>query len=145
DGNIWFTENRGDRVGRITPGGVITEFPLPASYTAPWNITAGPDGNLWFVVTGYLNNRVGHISPNGVFEFVPEYLPCDGITAGPDGNIWCVSSSEVNRITPSGVVTSFPVPTPYPDLIGIASGVDGNLWFTEWVGNKIGRITPDGV
>ena len=32
DGNIWFTEENGNRIGRITPGGVITEF------------TAGLDG-----------------------------------------------------------------------------------------------------
>ena len=25
DGNLWFTENYGDRVGKITPAGVVTE------------------------------------------------------------------------------------------------------------------------
>ncbi len=29
-------------------------------------------------------------------------------------------------------------------LAGIAAGPDGNVWFTEGVGNKIGRITPAG-
>jgi streptogramin lyase len=29
DGNLWFTEAAGNRIGRITPAGVITEFPLP--------------------------------------------------------------------------------------------------------------------
>ena len=35
------------KIGRITPPGVITEFPLPVRRSAR-KITAGPDGNLWF-------------------------------------------------------------------------------------------------
>src|ERR1700730_2683445 len=31
----------------------------------------------------------------------------------------------------------------YP--FGITTGPDGNLWFTEEIGNRIGRITPLGV
>src|SRR3954469_8907745 len=31
--------------------------------------------------------------------------------------------------------------TPY----GIAAGPDGNLWFTEFNGNRVARITPAGV
>ena len=27
DGNLWFTEYGGDKIGRITPSGTITEFP----------------------------------------------------------------------------------------------------------------------
>ncbi len=44
DGNLWFSETCG--IGRITPGGAITEFPL-ASCTWPLGITVGPDGNVW--------------------------------------------------------------------------------------------------
>ena len=29
DGNLWFTESDGNKIGRITTGGVITEFPIP--------------------------------------------------------------------------------------------------------------------
>src|SRR5437588_12529612 len=45
DGSLWFTEFGGNKIGRITPKGVITEFPLPAAAT-PDHIAAGPDGNL---------------------------------------------------------------------------------------------------
>jgi streptogramin lyase len=37
------------------------------------------------------------------------------------------------------------VPTPKSGPTGIAVGADGNLWFTELLGNNIGRITPSGV
>src|SRR5688572_14768365 len=51
DGNLWFTEFFGAKIGRITPLGVITEFPLPTPPGVdPLGITAGPDGNLWFTI-----------------------------------------------------------------------------------------------
>src|ERR1700693_2055878 len=42
-------------------------------------------------------------------------------------------------------VTEFPVPTANALPVGIVSGPDGALWFTELLGNKIGRITTAGV
>ena len=36
------------RIGRITPAGAVTEFPLPRPMSVPGNLTVGPDGNLWF-------------------------------------------------------------------------------------------------
>ena len=34
DGNLWFTEDFGNKIGRITPAGVITEFPIPTPISA---------------------------------------------------------------------------------------------------------------
>src|SRR5262249_60274179 len=44
DGNLWFTEgNDPGRIGRITPGGVITEFTAGLSENSfPVGIAAGP-------------------------------------------------------------------------------------------------------
>ena len=46
DGNLWFTEF--GKIGRITPAGVITEFPILTANSAAVQITTGPDGKLWF-------------------------------------------------------------------------------------------------
>ena len=48
DGNVWFTEENGNRIGRITPAGVVTEFPRRSRRSAPTEITAGPGRDLWF-------------------------------------------------------------------------------------------------
>jgi parallel beta-helix repeat protein len=45
----------------------------------------------------------------------------------------------------TGSITEFPIPTVGSEPIGIAAGPDGNLWFTEFVGNNIGQISPAGV
>ncbi len=59
DGNLWFTENSGNKIGRITTAGVITEFPIPTARSFPEDITAGPDGNLWF--TEWNGNKIGQV------------------------------------------------------------------------------------
>src|SRR4051812_3910877 len=47
----------------------ITEFPLPTPNNAPYWITAGPDGNLWFTEQGA--NQIGMINPttHAITEF----------------------------------------------------------------------------
>src|SRR5439155_22666390 len=44
-----------------------------------------------------------------------------------------------------GTITEFTVHTPGSDLSEIAAGPDGSLWFTEFLGDKIGPITPNGT
>jgi streptogramin lyase len=149
DGNLWFTDLGTNAIGRITPAGVITEFPLAAA-SDPGGITTGPDGNLWFTELG--PNKIGRITTAGVVsEFAtptPSSDPTE-ITTGPDGNLWFTEQfvAKIGRITPTGVFN------PNPEFstgitsgtAGITAGPDGNLWFTEYGSAKVGRITPTGT
>src|SRR5262249_35001296 len=67
DGNIWFTELFGQKIGRITPAGVFTEFPVP--HSSPAGITAGPDGFLWFSYLG--TAEVDRMSTSGTISQYP--------------------------------------------------------------------------
>lgn len=132
-------------------GPVITEFPLERSATtpAPFGITAGPDGNLWFTSPP---DRLGVMSPAGVLLrmiTVPPYFALgrpNGIVAGPDGNVWfCeTGTNKIGRITPAGALTEFALPTPGSGPLNITVGPDGALWFTQ-IAKKIGRITTAGT
>jgi len=42
-------------------------------------------------------------------------------------------------------IGQYPLPDDYGNALGIAAGSDGALWFTEYGGNKIGRITTAGA
>jgi streptogramin lyase len=146
DGNLWFTEQAGGKIGRITPSGTITEYPLP-SFDNPFGITAGPDGNLWFVEPD--GNKIGRITPSGtITEFALQGANSflEGITAGADGNLWFTEpfANNIGRITPSGTISEFALPAANSVPLAIAAGPDGNVWFTEGAG-KIGRITTSGT
>jgi streptogramin lyase len=144
DGNLWFAETDCKCVGRITPSGTITQFSTGITGTT-YSIVAGPDGNMWFTVW---DGHIGKITPAGV---VTEYPAVAGgellsIAAGPDGDLWYIGaySGSVNRITTSGVVTSFTTGlAPGDNPSRITSGPDGNMWFTIDL-KGIGRSTPSG-
>ena len=131
----------------------ITEF-TTGKNTAPFAITAGPDGALWF--TEYQGNKIGRITTTGQ---VTEYaIPTsnsspEGIAAGPDGALWFTeqTGNKIGRITTTGQVTEFAIgkggggkknTNNQPQPTGITQGPDGNLWFAEWGDSKIGRLVP---
>jgi streptogramin lyase len=138
DGNLWFTERDGNKVGMINPTThAISEFPVPTANSWPIGITAGPDGNMWF--TEAMASKIGEINPttHAITEFHIPY-PTFAITAGPDGNLW-FGLGNINPTTHTA--STFPAPTP-SDMYGITAGPDGNLWFTEYEAGQIGMINP---
>ncbi len=155
DGNLWFTEFDGNKIGRVTTNGAITEYAVPTPGAGPYMIVAGPDGNLWF--TEYYSDKIGRVTPVGA---VTEFALSDpnssaaGITAGPDGNLWVTAyPGEIYRVTPNGSMTMFTLPTTPTVPFAITAGPDGNLWFSfdaEFTSqntqndNLLGSITPSG-
>lgn len=60
DRNVWFAEAAGNKLGRITVAGRITEFAIPTAASKPYGLVVGPDGKLWF--TEYGGNKIGRLS-----------------------------------------------------------------------------------
>src|SRR6266571_1365269 len=71
DGNLWFTEESGNNIGRITTTGAITEYAVPTPNSDPEFITAGPDGNLWFTEDNINVNNIGRITTTGAMIEYP--------------------------------------------------------------------------
>jgi len=91
DGNLWFTEYSGNKIGKITTAGLIAEYPIPTAHGDSEGISSGADGNMWFVETA--SGNVGKITPAGViteypFPNTPWENPGAQIVSGPDGNMW---------------------------------------------------------
>ena len=128
-------------------------FTLPFPGSQPWDISLGPDGNMWFTEGAFGANRLGRIDPAGrIREFlIPSRTFTGSIAPGPDGAMWFTEPSgfpfSIGRVTTDGVITEFGQDlatcgpcslTPY----GIVTGPDGNVWFTEWTRNAVVRTDP---
>jgi sugar lactone lactonase YvrE len=127
-------------IGMITPAGVVSEYPVPTASSGLQEITAGPDGNLWF--TESAANQIGKITPAGVVNEYPVPTASShpwGITAGPDGNLWFTESTAnmIAMITPAGVVSEYASVVSGPTAI--VTGPDGNLWFVN--GGMVARFS----
>ncbi|MBK5219410.1 MAG: hypothetical protein JJE35_06470 [Thermoleophilia bacterium] len=120
--------------------------------TRALGLVSGPDGNLWFVGHNYSLGRdlVGKVTPSGAvseFEVSAQASPAAAeIAAGTDGSLWFTdpNSNAIGRVTTSGQITKFAVPTPGAAPTAIAAG-PGGLWFTEEAADKIGRIAYNGT
>lgn len=166
DGNLWFTEFSGLKIGKITSQGVITEYAIPGAEGLV-GITTGPDGNLWF--TDEYAGFIGHITTTGSY-LGPIDLPLgshpQGIVTGPDSRLWFVDNSvdllhpmygfRIGAITTGGTLTEYPtyinpiVFEAFATAGQITVGPDGNLWFTNANTSAVqiqfvGRITTTGT
>jgi virginiamycin B lyase len=91
DGAMWFVElsggmdglrTDGNRVGRITMDGQITEYAMPASNESPVNIALGPDHRLWYT----RGHTLGRVNADGSIDEFPmgENVRAVGLSAGAD-------------------------------------------------------------
>jgi virginiamycin B lyase len=142
---------------------IIIEYAVPSADSHPEDITAGPDGALWF--TGYavgFAGGVGRITTAGVVSGYTRPFPPGppshtiDITAGPDGALWftwetfCDDRSGVSRITTDGVITDRYTTGSSCGILEVAPGTDGAIWVTSPLtpralsGNVV-RISTDGA
>jgi streptogramin lyase len=67
------------------------------------------------------------------------------LAIGADGNVWYTGQQHIGRVTPTGDVTRFAIPTADSAPLVITAGPDGHLWFTESAVDQIGRVATDGT
>jgi len=147
DGALWFTESKGNQIGRITLNGSITEYRIPTANCTPVGIAALPDGAIWFTERGA--NQIGRLTPStGAIKEFPVKTAnshLNSITAGPNGGSLYFTEFDGNNIggaTPTGEsLQEYPIPTTASRPLGITAGPNSTIWFAEYYGNKIGRIT----
>jgi virginiamycin B lyase len=142
DSRIWYSEAFAGRVGRLATDGEFDEILLPNTTDNPGWICRGPGATMWLAIYGSAGDRIGRLAPSGeIREFVaPDELAA--VVLGPDGNIWLTAQGLVGRLTPDGVMTTFPIGNSRP--YEIVAGPDGAMWFSDRGNNALGRITMSG-
>jgi poly(3-hydroxybutyrate) depolymerase len=136
DGSVWFTEFAANKIGRISPAGVMTQFTVPTAKSGPYQITAGADGAMWF--TEYNTTKIGRVSHAGritEFQIPGQSYGGAAITTAPSGEVLSPDPAGfVNVISPSGPVTRIHVPADLGLPFAIARLRDGTLWLSELTG-----------
>ena len=132
DGEIWFSEDA-PRVGKVTTGGVVSEYETPTKVPSTGGITAGADGNVWFSESP--GHRLARVTPSGqVTEYyISERNPESLIRGGSGKDLFVLLEfkglAEYSINSHHLVVEGFP---PGQSSVGsLARGSDGNIWLTQ--------------
>jgi virginiamycin B lyase len=140
EGDLWFAGTNtgsepGTIVGKIAPGGAVSEYLVPGSAAAPGvgGLARGPEGLLWFTRPGA--ERIERFGATGDFEGFG--LPTagsrpTGIVTVPGGFLWVAmeGTGRLAQVDPSGLIREFSLaegtrPT------RLAFGSDSALWGIE--------------
>ena len=172
DGNLWFDVDQiaggviipEGYVGRITPKGTITLYPVPLTHSdqpnaalQPQTISVGADGNLWSRLTnanggssipGYSpSSSVVRVTPAGQVTILSEdSTSFRGYRLGPGGEYWWMTSTGAfRRTSPAGEITDFPADTQlgFWDPTHFVVGPDQDLWYVD--GSSLFRMTETGT
>jgi streptogramin lyase len=150
DGNGWFVEGNANRIGRVTPAGVITEFPVPPVLDPdtnepddanPSEIAAGPDGRLWFGIS----NGIATITTDGAIVEHGWGFPAYpmSIAFARDGSAWTseLEQRQLEHVAADGSATAIPFAADDPALLASA---DGTLSAFDSAGPYRWRLAPGG-
>ena len=145
------------------PTGGLTSYSIPVGATGVTGptgaagataLTAGPDGNPWFIETRDANGgyRVGSVASGKVVEYPSPPLtlrPVAMTQAG--GDLWftatavdratAVDGAELYSMTTAGLVTPEAQLVP-PEIAGLAADSTGDLWITHPQDDEIGEVVP---
>ena len=127
-GSVWFADPAGSQVGRVTPGGKITEYPVRLD---PQALAPARGGRLWIAGSGGVGtiNVAGEVQELRTGAFQGLNIGSNGAaTVGPEGDLWFIgSATRILRLTPSGQLTVIRGPGA-PAAYEIAAGPEGAIW-----------------
>jgi len=130
DGSVWFVESFGNAVGRLSPRGEITEYPLPGERRAE-DVAADPGGGVIFTegVAG-----IGRIDSTGHRTQVgPTHTFAEKVTVTADGTVWftleLARHGRLGRLGPAGAFSEVQLPHLGASPVDVLAGAEGNVWF----------------
>ena len=149
DGNVWFTEgteftNSPAKLGRVTPGGSVSEFDVDCNFCILTDIVQGPDDILYMTS----NNPILVRADVATGAQLPSIdIPNSNAVAGDlaiDGNdIWFTDFNNDSlwrySIT-ADEFTEFPLAPTEPSDVVIDSA--GDAWFAAPLDHAIDRLDP---
>jgi streptogramin lyase len=107
----------------------------PTSFTYQWELCNGTGGECTNI-TGATNSTFTPAETDVGHTLVVK------VTASNKGGSNSAPSAATSKVEPIGKITEYSV-SHIPECI--TTGPDGNLWFTELIANKVGKMTTSGT
>lgn len=167
DGSVWGTELLGSKILKVSKDGEVKEFTIPSANSRPIAIIPDPEGKcMWFSEEAGV--KIGKITFDGkITEYPVPALQKNHIVASlafdREKNLWVQVYVDNNNPTPAGYdyivkfdksirdlpgndISGVPfsthtIPSRNSVMHRIELGPDGNLWFTELIMDKLGKVT----
>jgi streptogramin lyase len=143
DGAMWFTESAVGKIGRAAADGTITEYTVGSAATEPTSLITGPDGAIWFTEVGA--GQIGRLTMQGSirhFNAGPGRLS-GGLTIAKDHALWFNKNTAVTRMTATGALTDFPLPSGVFATGGIFGSSRGGVYLGAIKRNGVGAIVSE--
>lgn len=153
DGTVFLTNNSARQVQQVLDQGRAV-VGLPATFTLPADVEAGPDGSIWAVDA--LTGQIARLNPQGTIDLSIEnrelglYRP-RGIALAPDGSIFVADTggNRIVRVSPNGALLW----AVGPDVGGperirqptdVAVGPEGQVFVVNGEAGAVVRLTAEG-
>ncbi|HEY1956067.1 MAG TPA: hypothetical protein VGH28_10645 [Polyangiaceae bacterium] len=148
-GELWFTEERANKIGRLDrTTGTFDEYTLETAAAAPHGLAIDRSGNVWFSANA--KGFIGKLDP-ATGRFAKYALP-DRHASDPhslafdrSGTLWFTveKAGFVGKLdTETGEFALRPLARENALPYGIAIGKDGAPYVAEFGANQIARIDP---
>jgi virginiamycin B lyase len=141
-GGAWITDTTARAISHVLPDGQVRSFPLSTPIVRLGRLALAPDGAIWFADA--LMASVTRLQ-NGVFTMHSvgqQGATPYGIALDRSGNVWTTlqGPDKLARLSGSGELTTFDVPTRNSGLGDLAIDQSEAVWFLELSANKVGRF-----
>jgi virginiamycin B lyase len=138
DGTVWATLQIANKLTRISPDGVATEFDVATRNATPTDVAVDASGGVWF--TELRGNKIGHFAGNRFSEIeLPD--AASGLTSlsiAPDGSVWFTElrRHSLGRLR-NGSLTEFALDRADARPFSVVVSDSGDVWYVDlsgWIG-----------
>jgi streptogramin lyase len=154
DGALWFTDDPYftsgvSMIGRIALPGTLTEYPMPSSlsgyYSQPNQITAGPDGAMWFAGPDYIGRIVtsATVTPPTLIA-TPPSLTVTSVVNGPN-IVEAINLTSNSATTPVNISSVTSGANPWDSVQGSAGPTPSSVLVSLFPNSLVAKTYADTI
>jgi virginiamycin B lyase len=144
DKALWITDISAGAITKLSLKGKAATYTTPTTGSAPESI-AYNGKDVWF--TEWQTPCAASVTRTGAVHEYNTTLSktmSTSMTVGVNGYTWFgTDAAGIGSISPTGAITLTSIPDESAQFTGVGLGPDGNVWWEEFTGQNVGKITPD--